>query len=129
MWEKIVSKIVKAINVMASHPELISGVIKGAHETECFFVYDKKHKWSILKNSKGDFYLSYYPGDPDLAEISKIPDEYWDEHGPRAVSYNSKDLATKEATDSLRDLYTIVSEKAYGIDDILDDIIASDKEF
>ncbi len=120
------SKIVKAINVMVSNPDLITNSIKGRHETECFFKYDNKHNWSILKNSEGHFYLSYYPSNPNLSELASIPDEHWEESNITSIGYNSKDLATKEAKDSMRDLFTIVNEKIYGIDDILDDIISSD---
>ena len=120
------SKIVKAINVMVSNPSLISNVLKGVHSTECFFKYARNHYWSILKSPNGVYYLHYYPGNPKLEHLAKIPDEEWDQHGPHSVSYNSRELATKEATESLSELFAIVNEKVHGMDDVFDDIIGTD---
>lgn len=123
------SKIVKAINVMVSNPELITGVLKGENENECFFIYDEKHPWSILKRADGEFYLAYYPGGQDISELARIPDEAWHHLNPECVTYNSKDLGVKEARDSMSDLYNVVNEKVYGMDDVLNDIIDSDPPF
>ena len=123
------SKIVTAINVMVSNPERITNVIKGYNETECFFVYDGKHPWSILKQNDGGYYMAYYPGDQDIANLSKIPDEYWHDANVHCVSYTSKDLGTKEAKESMAELFRIVNEKVYGMDDVLNDIINSDPPF
>ncbi|MEJ2076321.1 MAG: hypothetical protein P8X79_23015 [Reinekea sp.] len=120
------SKIVKAINVMVSNPNLVTNVIKGANSTECFFLYDRKHSWSILKRHDGHYRLAYYPGKPDLEQLASIPDEQWDTFDVTEVTYTSADLATKEATESMSDLYSLVNEKVYGMDDVLDDIIDSD---
>lgn len=124
------SKIVKAINVMVSNPRLINSVIHGYHETEIFFIYDEKHPWSILKRKDdGHYYMAYYPGNQDISKIAKIPDEHWDEANVHCVTYTSKELGTKEARESMAELYNLVNEKAYGMDDVLDDIISSDPPF
>lgn len=123
------SRIVTAINVMVSNPDLITSVIKGAHETECFFKYDLKHKWSILVNSSGDFHMSYYPGDQDIEYLASIPDDDWGDIVSNYVPYSSKKLGTEEAKQSMSELLTIVKEKAYGIDDVLNDIINSGPVF
>ena len=123
------SKIVKAINVMVSNQNLITNVIRGAHDTEFFFIYDQKHTWSILRTSTDGFILRYYPGDVDIAMIASITDEEWMDHEPTNVMYSSKDLGTKEAHESLKDLYNIAQEKVFGMDDVLDDIIESDVPF
>lgn len=124
------SKIVTAVNAMISHNELITDVIRGSYEKEYFFRYSKKHHWSIYEGNvggeKNQYYLNYYPGNPDLTELAALPDQAWHDQGPKLVSYNTKDLATKEALDSFRELYSIVSEKAFGMDDILDEIIGND---
>lgn len=123
------SKFITAINVMVSNPKLITNVHKGMHATECFFKYDKKHLWSILKNPEGEFYMSYFPGDQEIDYLASIPDEHWEEIVNNQISYNSKELGTKEAKQSLSELYTIVNEKVYGIDEVLDDIINSNPDF
>ncbi|WP_026195302.1 hypothetical protein [Mariprofundus ferrooxydans] len=123
------SKIVTAINVMVSNPDRITSVIKGYNDTECFFIYDGKHPWSILKNHEGIYYMAYYPGNQDIASLAEIPDEHWDEANIHCVTYTSKDLGTKEAKESMAELFSIVNEKVYGMDDVLDDIINSDPPF
>lgn len=120
------SKIVRAINAMVSNPNLIKNVLKGQNSTECFFIYEGKHAWSILRNSENDYYMTYYPGDADLGYLASISDEVWHEIDIKCVSYNSKDLGTKEAKDSMKDLFDLVIEKAYGMDDVLDDIISTE---
>jgi hypothetical protein len=122
------SKIVTAINVMVSNPDHIGNVVKGYSDTECFFLYDKKHQWSILKNEVG-YYMAYYPGNQDVSNLAKITDEDWEEANIHCVRYTSKDLGTKEAKESMAELFNIVNEKVYGMDDILDEIISSDPPF
>ncbi|WP_444932875.1 hypothetical protein [Microbulbifer sp. JTAC008] len=119
------SKIVKAVNAMVSNQDLIGPVIRGSHGTELFFKYAGKHKWSIIKNMSGDFYLHYYPGKFDLEEMAGWPDEEWHDFS-EMVSYNTNELGTKEAHASLSELYTAVQEKLFGMDQVLDDIIADD---
>lgn len=123
------SKIVTAINVMVSNPDRIKNVIKGYSDSECFFVYDNKHPWSIIKHSDGGYYMAYYPGNQDISKLARIPDEHWHEADVSCVTYNSKDLGTKEAKESMAELYNIVNEKVYGMDDVLEDIINSDPPF
>lgn len=122
------SKIVTAINVMVINPDLIKNVIKGHSDTECFFVYDEKHSWSISENPQG-YYMAYYPGKQDVSKLAKIPDENWEQEDIHCVTYTSKDLGTKEAKDSMAELFSIVNQKVYGMDDVLDDIINSDPSF
>ncbi len=121
------SKIVKAVNVMVSNPSQINEVYKGEHETEVFFQYAEKYKWSILKNKDDVYFLSYFTEEVDLKDLALIPNEIWMEVAPSCISYNTKELATREARDSFAELYALVSEKAYGMDEVLDEIIASDE--
>lgn len=120
------SKIVTAINSMISNSELITDVIKGTYDSEYFFKYSKKHNWSIFKAKDDNYILNYYPGNPNLNDLAGLPDEAWEDHGPQLVNYSTKTLGTKEAIDSFRELHSIVSEKAYGMDDVLNDIIGND---
>jgi len=123
------SKIVAAVNVMISNPSKITNVIRGQHENECFFKYDNRHKWSIYRNRNDGYCLNYYSSDSNLEELASIPDEAWDHDSPAQVVYTTSELGTKEALATFSELFTIVSEKALGMDKILDDIINSDFPF
>lgn len=119
------SKIIKAVNAMVSNQEQIGPVIRGYDGNELFFEYGGKHKWSIIKNQKNEYYLHYYPGKQKLDELAGWPEEAWHEFS-EMVSYNTRDLGTKEALDSLSELYIVVQEKLFGMDKVLDDIIEDD---
>jgi hypothetical protein len=117
------SKIITAINAMISNPDLITESTQGEMDSEIFFKYDGKHLWSIIK-SNNKYTLHYYPGRNDLLNLASIPQEYWPQEDIKSVYYSSDILGTKEAVDSLKELQSIVQEKAYGMDDVLDDIIS-----
>ena len=119
------SKIVEAINVMIANNEKIDKAFKGEYDAEVFFQYAHKHKWSIIKSDRDEYYLHYYPVAMPLEDLASMPSEMWAEFS-QMVSYNSTTLGTKESKDSLRELYVIAREKVYGMDDVLDDIIKSD---
>jgi hypothetical protein len=119
------SKIVEAVNVMASNKDKIDLVIRGEYEPEIFFRYANKHKWSIIEGDTGVYYLNYYHCNDSLEEMASWGGEMWSDFNGM-VSYNSKDLGTKEALESLKELYSVVKEKIYGMDDVLQDIISSD---
>lgn len=121
------SKIVKVINVMISQKKNINKVISSANMDEIFFNYNQ-YKWSISKNQENNYYLHYYPGKQDIKKLASWPDEAWHEFN-EIVSYNTKELGTKEAYDSLGELYSIVKEKTYGMDEVFEDIIKSDVPF
>ena len=113
------SKIVQAVNAMISNHKLISNVVRG--ENEVFFLYKEKYKWSMAFRD-GSYYLWYYPGNQSLEDLSQ---ERWDDDIPM-VSYKDADIGTKEAKASFAELYTLVKEKVYGVDEVLDDIIGDD---
>lgn len=110
---------------MVSNQDQIGSVIRGYSGNELFFEYGGKHKWSIIKNQKKEYFLHYYPGDQMLDDLAGWPEEEWHEFG-EMVSYNTRELGTKEAYDSLSELYTAVQEKLFGMDKVLDDIIGDD---
>ena len=121
------SKIVKAINVMISNEEMITNAIKGVDGDEVFFVYDKKHKWSLISADNGEFFeLHYYPGSETIEQLALLDDEGWDDFTDM-VSYSSKEIGGREAKDSLSELYTILKEKLFGMDEVLNDIIRTDE--
>lgn len=114
------SKVVQAVNAMISNPTLITNVIPNG--AELFFLYKGKYKWSINKNNKGEHHLFFYPGTEELEDLASTMGEYW-EHVPM-LGYSDIEIGTKEATASFADLYTLIKERAYGVNEVLDDIIS-----
>lgn len=113
-------KIVQVINAMISHQDKIENVLR--NEREYFFIYNKKHKWSITKSENTeDYFIHFYPTDDmSLKELANNTD--WISFSD-FVTYSTTDLKTNEAIESFRELYQIVSDKLYGIDDIFNEII------
>ncbi|MDB6445174.1 hypothetical protein PII47_17410 [Pseudomonas sp. 21TX0197] len=122
------SKIVVAVNVMIVQKDKISNVQAGGVDGEYFFLYDGKYKWSIFSDDEDGYVLVYYPGHYSLEWLSSIPLEAWDD-SIEMVLYRVKDIGTKEAKESFAELYAVLNEKKFGMDDVLDDIINSDIPF
>lgn len=116
------SKIVQAVNAMISNPHLISNVLQ--NDGEHFFLYKQKYKWSIRKGESG-VNLFFYPTSLDLEILRNFDDEDWMRFSEMIV-YRDADIGTKEAKSSFQELFTLVKEKIYGIDEVLDDIISDD---
>ncbi len=115
------SKIIQAANTMISHPEKITGVILQGREG--YFLYGP-YKWSVSTNGVGDIYwLTYYPTESTLESIARAGDLPEEEK----IVYSSRDIGTKEAFQTFRDLYLMVKEKAVGVHDVLNDIIKDDE--
>lgn len=118
------SKIVQAVNAMLSNPYLISDVASAGGEF--FFVYKIKYAWSMKKDG-ADYFLWYYPSS-DLDELlSRAAQEYWDDIN--MVVYKSAEIGTREARASFSELFTLLTEREYGINDVLDDIISDGDPF
>lgn len=113
------SKIVQAVNAMISNPNLISNVIP--NEKEFFFLYKNKYKWSISRRDN-DHILWYYPGGDRLEALSSYEGSDWE--GTPMVNYRDAEIGTKEAKASFSELYTLIKERAYGVNEVLDDIIS-----
>lgn len=114
------SKIVTAVNVMISCASMISGVLQNG--SKLFFLYDDKYKWSLGYDDDTDnYYLFYYPGSEPIDRLAAM-----DFYEASYVSYSTEtDLKTREAKESLAELYRILKEKIHGVDKVLDDIIDS----
>jgi hypothetical protein len=115
-------KIVSAANAMIATRDRITDVIPGASGTEVFFVYDKKHKWSISKTNDGELILFFYPGTQSVRDLANWPEEHWYEFN-EMIRYSTKELGTKEAKETFAELYRIVKENLFGINGVLDEII------
>lgn len=113
------SKIIAAANSMIANQNKIGNVIAGEQSsTDIFFTYDNKFKWSINKTGDG-YWLYFYPGDASIETLAATWD--WDSVG--FVTYSTKEIGSREAVDTFSELYTLVKEKLYGVDDALNEII------
>lgn len=104
-------EIVNTINAMVSNPELITSVLRGQNEAECFFIYDQKYIWSILKRVDGEFYLACYPDEQDISGLASIHERAWHYIGPHCIEYTSDQLGIVEAKSSMNELFDIVNAK------------------
>lgn len=114
------SKIVQAVNSMIANPGNITNVIKG--ESESFFLYKGKYKWSICCREDG-YHLWFYPGNETIETLASYESGEWGYENVAMLHYHDAEIGTKEAKASFAELHTLVKEKAYGIDKVLDDII------
>jgi hypothetical protein len=119
------SKVVQAVNAMISNPKQITNVMRNGNEL--FFLYKGKYKWSISKNQKGEYYLFFYPGDQAIEHLAYYDGDDWE--GTAMVTYTDAEIGTKEATSSFSELYTLIKERVYGVNEVLDDIISDLDEF
>ena len=117
------SKVVTAANAMIANPQKIAPVFKGPGGSEIFFSYDGKYNWSMT-HPEDNYFLFFYPADSGytLKQLAKIndPDEW--EQLPM-VRYDAAEIGTREAKETFAELYLLVKEMVYGVNDALDDII------
>lgn len=120
------SKIVQAVNAMIANHHKISNVKK--NDEEIFFLYDSKYKWSIRKERQKGYTIFYYPLDNSLEDLASYGEgsNRWDEI--EYLSFKTTELKTQEAFETFSELYTIVSGKIYGFNQVLDDIINTEEE-
>ncbi|MRX70289.1 hypothetical protein SAMN06265349_101709 [Flavobacterium resistens] len=120
-------KIVLVLNTIIAQREKISNVIP--EENEFYFLYDNKYKWSIKKilgDWDDEFIVDFFPD----AKNEIIPDTIDQIASNRKwgikvnyARYSTKEIGTKEAYETFKDLYDILFNVVYGIDDIFNDII------
>ena len=111
------AKIVEVANAMISNKNKITHVLKSSNEY--YFIYNNKYKWSISE-AQTHFYLHFYPTQMSLEELTTITD--WSNFS-EMVTYSTLELKTTEAIETFRELYQIVSERVFGLDEIFDEII------
>lgn len=113
------SKIVSAVNAMIINSNKISNVLVG-QGGEYFFLYDGKYKWSMIKRDD-DTLLWFYPSKHSLETLAAYENHDWDELP--MVTYRTSEIGAREARESFNELYTLLKEKMYGIDEMLEEII------
>ena len=107
---------------MISRKNLITNVSSG--NKEIFFTYNGKYHWSIADRD-GEILLWFYPRAESLDElVSRSHHGEWD--GVEMVGYKASEIGTREAIETFTELYRVVKEKLFGVDDVLDDIIKDD---
>ena len=116
-------KIVQAINSMISNAEKITNVSTyGNDNGEFYFTYDNKYVWGIRQPEDEDiYYLYFYPEIQDQKELKNVKN--WNK--VPCIDYSTNELKTREALESFRELYLIVKEKTFGVENILDEIIGN----
>jgi len=113
------SKIIQAVNSMIANKDKISDV-KWVEDSEfVLFLFNGKYKWAIRPSGNDDFTLFFFKTDLSIDELADIGS--WENEA--SIRYSAKELGTKEAFVSFRELNQIVQEKVLGIDAALDDII------
>ena len=117
------SKVVSAANAMIVGAKKISPVLLGQTGKEIFFTYDGKHNWSMT-HPEDNYFLFFYPSASNysIEQLARINDpEEWEQLP--MVRYDASELGTREAMETFAELYTLIKEKVYGVDAVLDDII------
>lgn len=118
------SKIVQAVNAMITNADWITPVIQNGNEF--FFVYRGKYKWSI-SNRNGEHLLWYYPGNEMIESLASFDGPEWED--TPMVTYRDLEIGTREAKASFAELYTLVKERLYDVNVVLDDIISDAEPF
>lgn len=113
------TRIVSAVNAIIRNSKKITKVFL-SNGGEIFFEYDGKHKWSICKRDD-DILLWFYPGPAALSQLADYDGDAW-ENVPMII-YKISDIGTREARETFEELHTLVKEKVYGIDEVLNEII------
>ncbi|MNR48247.1 hypothetical protein D3C85_1674650 [compost metagenome] len=80
-----------------------------------------------MKNQEGGYFLYFYPKANSSQHMSNVP--YDNLNNYAMVVYGAEEFSSKEARASIRELYNIVNQKLYNIDEVLDDIISDDIPF
>lgn len=130
------SRIIRAINTMVSNPAKIThvsaakglGLLMGkTPQSEVFFLYDGRHKWSIQQTSEtDDFVLKHFTTSQSIEFLASSVLTF--SPHVQIISYSAIAFKTREAIESMSELHTIVQEKLLGIGDVLDDIIGPDPD-
>jgi hypothetical protein len=119
------SKIVVAANSMIANSDKITDIVTGISGNVYYFLYDKKHKWSIYYDDDDyspAYILNYFSSNKSLKEICDMGTQEWQKFN-EFISYSTKEIGTKEAYNTFRELYIIVKEKILNVSDALDEII------
>jgi hypothetical protein len=112
------SKIVQVANAMISNPQNITDA--NIFSGEYYFLYKNKYRWSV-KHRVGNHLLYFYPGNAPMDRITEaVMSNDWDD----IDLYSSDEIGTEEAKQTFAELFNLIKEKTYGIDDAFLDILS-----
>lgn len=113
-------KILHVLNVMIANSSKISDVVR--LENEIFFCYDQKYKWAIEKvEDEERYYVHFYLADEySFQEFISVVES------GRSVEYreySTDELTSDEALQAFSEIYQIVLDKLFGLDEVFTAII------
>lgn len=118
------SKIVQAVNAMITNIDLVTDVSPGMHEV--FFRYKGKYTWSMRKDA-ADHYLYFYPNTNVETLLWHDINGQWD--SVNMIVYKDSEIGTREAKASFSELFILLKERQFGVNDVLDEIISDADPF
>ena len=77
-----------------------------------------------MANREDTHYLWFYPDEGTLEGLTSNEGHDWD--SVNIVTYRDSEIGTREAKASFSELYKLLEEKVYGVNEALDDIISGD---
>lgn len=114
------SRIVSAVNAMILNSDKINSVVM--RQGEYYFLYDHKYKWSIQEEENDLILRLYTKQEQSLEDV--ISSRFFSNDMENMAVYSAREIGTREAWQSFRELFNFVKEKALGVADILNDIIS-----
>lgn len=128
------SKIIIAVNSMISNEQNISRVERSGKLAANGYAFSyNEYVWLIFRYEDAhgiqEHILHYFPemDSDDIQSIVDMDEDDWD--STKRVTYRTSEIDTTEARATFSELFVMLSEKAYGIDDVLNDIISDDEPF
>lgn len=109
-------KILKAVQVMLQNIGSFSDILQS--ENEIYFKY-KQYVWSIIESTDGDYTLYYYPFAKAVTDVYDYDIGFL---GVKFLAHSAKELGAG-AQSEFKNLFKTLKSKAYGFDDVLNDII------
>lgn len=122
--------IVMAANAMIENVKKITDVADMNTKDSFVFLYDDKFVWGIRAFANNEYVLTVYPGYRNINDLlrdfkssSFQSGATFEKEAIQSVEYSSRKINTKEGYDTFSELYHIIREKRYNVDQILEEII------
>jgi hypothetical protein len=111
-------KIIIVINTMIKNRDKIKEVVE--YSGKYYFIYNK-YLWSIdYFPAEDNYILSYYP-ELNMDDLKIIGTA--NHHQLKRIDYSFTQYKTMEAYETFQELYQIVKEGFYNIDEVIEDIL------
>lgn len=122
-------KIVAVVNKMISNGDEITNVVLGATKGDIYFIFAEKFRFSMHSVDDGYFLYLYPKTDLSSEELAQASMTVGYSQDIPAVAYSSSEINTREALRSFAELFQMLTEKVYGADKILDELLDDDVDF